>query len=117
MKNQVKLGLEKLKQEWEPKGFKCDFYRSKPGEFWSNRGHKTDEFIILIEGEVEVSFQNKVYHPQAGELLKIPACTPHTFANPGKITNCVYWIYAYNWQYNKDGSVNEEGKISSPEFR
>ncbi|NES81687.1 MAG: cupin domain-containing protein [Moorea sp. SIO1G6] len=110
---EVKLGLKKLKQEWEPKGFKCDTYTSAPGEFWSNPGHKTDEYIILIEGDLEISFQGKTYNPAIGEILKVPARVPHIFGNPGQTSNCVYWIYAFDWQWNEDGSGTEEGRILS----
>ncbi|NEO80254.1 hypothetical protein [Moorena sp. SIO4G3] len=49
-KSKINLGLKELKKEWEPKGFKCEIYQTNYVESWSNPGHKTDEFIILIEG-------------------------------------------------------------------
>jgi quercetin dioxygenase-like cupin family protein len=113
----VELGLEKLRQEWEPKGFKCELYKTEPGEFWSNPGHKTDEYIILIEGEVQVSLRDTVYRPAVGELFKTPAHTPHKFGNPGETVNYVYWIYAFNWKWNKDGSGDEEGKVFAATYK
>ena len=116
-KQDLKLGLDKLRQEWQPKGFKCALYKTKPGEFWSHPGHATDEYYILIEGELEVSLQDTVYHPAVGELFKTPAHTPHTFGNPGKTVHYVYWIYGYDWKWNEDGSGNEEGKIITPNYK
>lgn len=45
--SQLQLGLEKLRKEWGPKGFKCEIYKTNSVELWSNPGHKTDEFFIL----------------------------------------------------------------------
>ncbi|NEP26819.1 MAG: cupin domain-containing protein [Moorea sp. SIO1F2] len=111
--SELKLGLEKLKQDWEPKGFKCELYRTNSVEFWSNPGHKADEFIIMIEGELEVYFQGKTHHPSIGEFFKVPANTPHNT----RMSGIMYWIYAFDWQWNEDGVGIEEGKIRSPKVK
>jgi mannose-6-phosphate isomerase-like protein (cupin superfamily) len=106
--SQIKLGLEKLKQEWEPKGFKCEVYSSEPGTFFSTPGHKTDEYFILIEGELELSFHDKTHNLEIGKQIKVPAKVHHDFKNTGKIVNRMYWIYGYKWKWNEDGSGFEE---------
>ncbi|MGB3513337.1 MAG: cupin domain-containing protein [Microcoleaceae cyanobacterium] len=106
--DRVQLGLEKLKQEWEPKGFKCEIYSSEPGTSFSTPGHKTNEFFILIEGELELSFQDKTYNLAIGEQFEVPARIHHGFKNPGKTVNRMYWVYGYKWKWNHDGSGFEE---------
>ena len=110
-KSKIKLGLEKLKQDWEPRGFQCKVYRTSEEESWFNPGHKTDEFLILIEGKIEISFQGKAHCPEVGEIFKIPAKMPHD-SRYGK-SSCLYWIYAFDWQWNKDGTATEEGNLRS----
>jgi len=108
---ELKLGLEKLKQEWKPRGFKCKIYKTNSEESWSNPGHTTDEYLILIEGKIEISFQGKTHCPGVGEIFKIPADTPHK-SRYGE-SSCLYWIYAFDWQWNKDGTATEEGNLRS----
>ncbi|NEO89075.1 MAG: hypothetical protein F6K56_01890 [Moorea sp. SIO3G5] len=114
-KSKINLGLKELKKEWEPKGFKCEIYQTNSVESWSNPGHKTDEFIILIEGEMDIYFQGQTYYPAIGEIFKIPAKVPHK-TRYGNST-CLYWIYAFDWQWNEDGVGIEEGKIRSPKVK
>ncbi len=98
--NDIKINdnWQQLKTDWERKGFKCELFKSLPGEGWSSKGHETDEMFILLEGEVEVSFQGKTYSPTIGEGVIVPANVPHTFKNPGKKENILYALYAYEWQ-------------------
>ena len=110
-KSEINLGLEKLNQYWKPKGFKCEVYRTKSEELWLNPGHKADEFVILIAGKIEFSFLGKTHCPQIGEILKIPAGTPHK-SRYGKFS-CMYWIYAFDWDWNEDGTGIEEGNLRS----
>lgn len=114
--SEVQFGLEKLKQEWTPKGFKCEIYTTNKTESWTNQGHKADEFIILIEGEIEISFLGKTHRPAIGEVLKIPAKIPHSFKIFAKPTSRMYWVYAFDWQWNEDGSAVEEGKVLTPQY-
>lgn len=42
---------------------------------------------MLIEGELELSFQGKTLRPSVGEEVLIPAETRHTVRNVGGTTN------------------------------
>ena len=112
--SEIKLGLDKLKKTWEPQGFKCEVYTTDSQELWSNPGHKADEFIILIEGKIEISFSGKTYHPGLGEIFKVPANIAHSFQMRGEPTTKMYWIYAFDWDWNEDGVGIEDGLLRAP---
>jgi len=105
MKNSIRnLNWEQLKDQWEKKGYQCELHSNEPQESWSSEGHKTEEIFVLLEGELEVSYQGKTYRPNPGEQIEVPANEPHTFTNPGKIANRFYWIYNYEWQDSVSGT-------------
>ncbi|MBO1352001.1 MAG: cupin domain-containing protein [Hormoscilla sp. GUM202] len=101
------VDFENIKNEWESKGFKCETYSTPAGDYWSSEGHETDEIFILLEGELEVSFQGKTYFPAIGEEFRVPANVPHTFKNPGKTANHLIWLYAYQWEDHVSGTKIE----------
>jgi len=58
-----------------------------PGQEWRDLVHTVDELVMLIEGELELSFQGKTLRPSVGEEVLIPAETRHTVRNVGGTTN------------------------------
>ncbi|NEP06884.1 MAG: cupin domain-containing protein [Okeania sp. SIO2G4] len=100
----LNIDFEKLKNEWENKGFKCETHETPPGDYWSSDGHESDEIFILLEGELEVSFEGKTYYPTLGQEFRVPANVPHTFKNPGTTANHLIWLYAYQWKDNVSGA-------------
>lgn len=103
MKN-LNIDFEKLKNEWENKGFKCETHETPPGDYWSSDGHESDEIFILLEGELEVSFEGKTYYPTVAQEFRVPANVPHTFKNPGTTANHLIWLHAYQWKDNVSGA-------------
>ena len=58
--------------------------RDPPGQDWADFVHRTDELVILAEGEIEVEIEGKSQRPQIGEEVFIPANTVHTVRNVGQ---------------------------------
>ena len=100
--------IEKIKSDWEKRGFTCEISKTPPGDVWSSPGHETDEVLILLKGEIKISYQGKIFHPNIGEEVLIPANEPHTVINPGKAENEMYWIYGYEF---RDGISGVNSKI------
>ena len=50
--------------------------------------HRTDEIVVLAEGEIEVEIEGKSKQPQIGDEVFIPANAIHTVRNIGK-TNTI----------------------------
>lgn len=88
-----KVDQEKVKTHWRLRGFSCDIWTDPPQQRWSNYIHDVDELVMLLEGEIELSFEGKTIHPKAGEEVLIPARVPHTVINIGKRAN--RWFYGY----------------------
>ena len=87
------MGLSNVKKDWRGRGFGCDIWTDPPGQVWANFVHDTDELVMLIEGEIELSFQGKTLRPKVGEEILIPAGASHTVTNIGNTTN--RWYYGY----------------------
>jgi mannose-6-phosphate isomerase-like protein (cupin superfamily) len=47
------------------------------GDFhWHHHAH-TDELFLVLEGELEIDFEDRTEHLKAGELIVVPAGTEH----------------------------------------
>ena len=55
------------------------------GSVWADFVHDVDEIVMLVEGEIEVSFAGKMLRPGPGEEIVIPAGASHTVRNTGPI--------------------------------
>ena len=60
--------------------------------------HKTDELVVLAEGEIEIEIEGKSQRPQIGEEVFIPANALHIVMNMGSMVN--FWYYGYNKTMN-----------------
>jgi len=87
------MDTKQVQHNWQQRGFSCGIWTDPPGQIWSNYVHDTDELIMLLEGEIELSFQGTTFRPQVGEEFLIPAREVHTVINIGKTTN--RWYYGY----------------------
>lgn len=83
----------KVNKDWNQRGFSCDIWTDPPGQVWADFVHNTDELVMVIEGEIELSFNGKTYHPKIGDEILIPAGANHTVKNIGKTTS--RWFYGY----------------------
>jgi mannose-6-phosphate isomerase-like protein (cupin superfamily) len=84
---------ERVRQDWARRGFSCGVWIDSPGQAWEDYVHETEELLMLIEGEIEVSFQGETRRPRVGEEVLIPARARHTVINVGASTN--RWYYGY----------------------
>ena len=87
------MKLSEVPSDWRRRGFSCDIWVDPPGQVWKDFVHAVDELVMPIEGEMELTFNGKTYHPQIGEEFLIPAGTSHTVRNVGNITS--RWYYGY----------------------
>ncbi|UCE90687.1 MAG: cupin domain-containing protein [Pseudomonadota bacterium] len=79
--------------DWNARGFSCDLWVDSPGQVWADFVHDSDELVMLVEGEIELSFSGRTLQPVAGEEVLIPARNAHTVINTGRTTN--RWLYGY----------------------
>ncbi|HXZ97528.1 MAG TPA: cupin domain-containing protein [Burkholderiales bacterium] len=83
----------KVKTGWERRGFSFGIWNDPPGQIWENYIHGVDELLMLVEGEIELSFLGKTFRPKIGEEILIPAGASHTVRNIGNSAN--RWCYGY----------------------
>ena len=82
-----------IPQDWNARGFSCAVWIDPPGQVWDDYVHDTDELVMLIEGELELSFGGTTRRVAVGEEILIPAGVTHTVRNAGRTTN--RWYYGY----------------------
>ena len=83
----------KMERDLHARGFSCGFWIDPPGQVWRNYVHNADEVFIVVEGEMELEMQDRVFRPAMGEEVLIPAGVVHTVRNVGPTT--ARWIYGY----------------------
>ena len=57
-----------IKQDWHLRGYSFGVFHDPPGQVWADFVHRTDELVILAEGEIEVEIEGKVERPKIGDL-------------------------------------------------
>lgn len=87
------LDLDKLRADWQARGFSCGVWVDPPGRVWADFSHDTDELVMVVEGTQEFEIGGKQVQPEIGEELLIPANTRHAARNVGKVTS--KWLYGY----------------------
>ena len=83
----------KIKQNWNSRGYSFGIFKDPPGQVWADFVHKTDELVVLAEGEIEIEIEGKSERPEIGEEVFIPANALHTVRNVGSMGNV--WYYGY----------------------
>ena len=62
-----------IKQNWHSRGYSFGVFRDPPGQIWADFVHRTNELIVLAEGEIEVEIEGKAERFQIGGMVFIPA--------------------------------------------
>ncbi len=84
---------EKIRKNWESRGYSFGVFKDSPGQVWADFIHKTDELFLLAGGEIEIEIEGRSQQPQIGEEVFIPANALHTVRNIGKTNNVWYFGY------------------------
>ena len=87
------MNQEQIKEKWESKGFSFGVFKAPPGQVWADFVHRTDELVILAEGEIEIEIEGKSEQPPIGKEFFIPAKAIHAVRNIGATNNV--WYYGY----------------------
>ena len=51
--------LAPIKQYWHSRGYSFSVFREPPSQVWADFVHRTDELVVLAEGEIEVEIEGK----------------------------------------------------------
>jgi Mannose-6-phosphate isomerase len=84
---------EKIRENWESRGYSFGVFKDPPGQVWADFVHRTDELVVLAGGDIEIEIEGKSQQPRIGEEIFIPANSIHTVRNIGKTNNVWYFGY------------------------
>ena len=76
------MNPEQIKKDWNSRGYSFGIFKDPPGQVWADFVHKTDELVVLMEGEIEI--EGKSQQPSISNEVFIPAQAKHTVRNVGK---------------------------------
>ena len=88
-----KIYPNQIKQNWNSRGYTFGIFKDSPGQVWADFVHKTDELVVLAEGEIEIEIEGKSQRPLIGKEVFIPANAHHTVRNVGSVGSI--WYYGY----------------------
>ncbi len=54
--------------------------------------HEGEEFLYILQGELQISLQKEEYHLQPGDSFYFESATPHSWKNPGQTETWVLWV-------------------------
>lgn len=74
-------------------GFSFGVFRDPPGQVWADFVHRTDEFVVVAEGEVEIEVAGASTKCSPGDLVLIPAYASHTLRTSR--SGGSVWFYGY----------------------
>ena len=87
------MDQEKIKKDWDSRGYSFGIFKDPPGKIWADFVHRTDELVVLAEGGIEIQIEGISQQPQIGDEVFIPAKAVHTVRNIGSTNNV--WYYGY----------------------
>lgn len=74
-------------------GFTFDTYRDPPGQVWADFVHRTDEFVVVATGHVEIEVGGESRLCRPGDLVCIPAGIRHSLRTTRESGSV--WHYGY----------------------
>ena len=81
------MNPEQIKKDWNSRGYSFGIFKDPPGQVWADFVHKTDELVVLAEGQIEIEIEGKSQQPPIGKEVFILAKAKHTVRNVGKTIN------------------------------
>ena len=93
----VPLDFEAVEAGWRAEGFSFGVFRDPPGQEWNDFVHRSDEYVLVAEGRLEVSVGAETAVVEPGDLVRIPRGVAHslkTLSEQGSV-----WLYGYgDWK-------------------
>lgn len=102
------LNIDTRVRQWRDDGYFVEEWSLAPGDSWTDDGHPGDEFVLLLNGQLEIQLNDQVIAPAVGEHIFIPAGQRHTVRNIGERPSTICWAHAY--KYDGDSQTTEAKK-------
>ncbi len=62
--------------------------------------HEGEECGLLLEGELEVEVNGKVFRMKPGDTITLRSSAPHRISNPGKKRALAVWVNSIPWVFS-----------------
>ena len=53
------MNQEQIRNNWKSRGYSFGVFKDPPRQVWADFVHKTDEIVVLAEGEIEIEVEGK----------------------------------------------------------
>ncbi len=63
-------------------------------------GHEGEESGLLLEGELKVEVEGKIYHMEPGDTITLQSSAVHRISNPGKKKALAIWVNSVPWVFS-----------------
>jgi len=90
---QVPVSAQEVERQWRLEGFDFGIFRDPPEQEWNDFVHATDEYVLVAEGELNISVGSDMATCLPGDLVRIPKGVHHslqTTSSSGSV-----WFYGY----------------------
>ena len=65
------MNSDLIKRDWHSRGYSFGVFRDPSGQIWADFVHRTDELVLLAEGEIEVEIEGKAKRFQISNMVFI----------------------------------------------
>ena len=80
--------------DWQRRGYSCDWFVDPPGREWNNFIHDCNELVTVVDGRLAMRVAGKHCVVEAGDEVYIPKGTVHSVKNiHSAVTR---WLYGYD---------------------
>ena len=74
-------------------GFSFDVFHDPPGQVWADFVHDSDEFVVVVEGTIDIEVAGNLARCLPGDRVRIPAGAAHTLRTSREAPSV--WCYGY----------------------
>lgn len=79
-------------------GMEIDKLEMKPNSRMGGTPHtqNTKEYLVCCEGQVELTLNKEIFLLNKGDMLAFPGDSPHSYRNPGEVSNLCISVVAFS---------------------
>ena len=97
----IPVDFETVESRWREEGFSFGVFRDPPGQEWNDFVHRTDEYVLVAGGTLQISVGQESAECGPGDLVRIPREVLHSLKTTS-VSGSV-WLYGYGyWDDNNE---------------
>ncbi len=72
------VNFSSVEAKWRREGFSFGIFRDPPGQEWNDFSHRSDEYVLVAEGQLRIDVGKQTAVCDPGDLVRIPRQVPHS---------------------------------------